>query len=233
MEQQGICVDFHSHILPGADHGASSTEESLTILRAAKAAGITAIAATPHFYPHRHHVGQYLERRDAALARVQQKAIDEGLPKIVPGAEVLLCPGLDGMEGLERLCLRGSNVLLLEMPFVVAEHTDEMFETIERLVLEREFMVYIAHPNRYPDATIDRVLELDVRLQLNLEDLYHLRERSRIKRWVKEGRVHAVGSDVHHDPEIYKKIAKVVPLVAPQLDQINHPLRGALRTDIG
>lgn len=230
---QGIIVDFHSHILPGADHGASSTEESLQILRAAKAAGITVIAATPHFYPHRHHVGQFLERRDTALERVRQKAIDEGLPKIVPGAEVLLCPGLDSMKGLERLCLRGTNVLLLEMPFVMAEHTDEMFDTIDRLITERNFVIYIAHPNRYPDETIDRVLEMSVRLQLNIEDLAHLRERGRIKRWVKEGRVHAVGSDVHHDPDIYKKLAKVTSLVEPLIDQINHPLRGVLRTDLG
>ena len=231
MEQK-IIVDFHSHILPGADHGASSTEESLNILRAAKAAGITAIAATPHFYPHRHHVTAFLERREEALARVQQKALDEGLPKIVPGAEVLLCPGLDGMKGLERLCLRGTNVLLLEMPFVVAEHTDEMFDTIDRLITERGFVIYIAHPNRYPDATIDRVLEMSVRLQLNLEDLAHFRERSRIKRWVKEGRVHAIGSDVHHEPDIYKKLSKVTSLLEPVLDQINHPLRGVLRTDL-
>jgi protein-tyrosine phosphatase len=205
----------------------------LRILRAAKDAGITAIAATPHFYPHRHHVDSFLERRDAALERIRQRAADEGLPKIVPGAEVLLCPGLYGMHGLKKLCLRGTNVLLLEMPFVVAEHTDDMFETIERLITERGFLVYIAHPNRYPDETIDRVLEMDVRLQINLEDIGHLKERGRIKKWVKAGKVHAVGSDVHHDPEIYKKLPKALSLLEPALDQINHPLRGSLRTDLG
>ena len=230
--EQGVIVDFHSHILPGADHGASSTEESLSLLRAAKTAGITAVAATPHFYPHRHHVEDFLARRDAALSRVQQIVTDEGLPKIVPGAEVLLCPGLDGMAGLERLCLRNTNVLLLEMPFVVAEHTDEMFDTIERLITERNFVVYIAHPNRYPDETIDRVLEMSVRLQLNVGDIVQLRERSRIKRWVQQGRVHAVGSDAHHNPEIYKKLSKVTSLISPVLDLVNHPLRGVLRTDL-
>ena len=59
-----------------------------------------------------------------------------------------------------------------------------------------------------------------------------LRERSRIKRWVQQGRVHAVGSDAHHNPEIYKKLSKVTSLISPVLDLVNHPLRGVLRTDL-
>jgi hypothetical protein len=58
---------------------------------------------------------------------------------------------------------------------------------------------------------------MSVRLQLNVGDLMLLRERSRIKRWVQGGRVHAVGSDAHHNPEIYKKLSKVTGLIAPVL----------------
>lgn len=222
-----VVFDFHSHILPGVDHGAADVEESLSILKAAKSVGIEYIAATPHFYPHRHRVSDFVRCRDAAFAQLQTQVQQMDLPKILPGAEVLLCPGLDRMAGLEQLCLRDTNVLLLELPFVSDEHTDEMYDTVERLLTERHYIVYVAHPNRYPDDTIDRMLEMSVRLQLNVEDLVCFRERKRIKRWIQSGRVHAIGSDVHHHLQIYKQWSKAVPSVAPILDFVNHPLRGA------
>ena len=40
--------DMHCHILPGVDDGSRSLEESLQMLEAAKAAGITSITCTPH-----------------------------------------------------------------------------------------------------------------------------------------------------------------------------------------
>ena len=41
-------IDLHSHILPGVDDGARTSEESVEIARAAVADGIDGIAATPH-----------------------------------------------------------------------------------------------------------------------------------------------------------------------------------------
>ena len=40
--------DLHCHILPGVDDGARNLDESLAMLEAAKAAGITSIVCTPH-----------------------------------------------------------------------------------------------------------------------------------------------------------------------------------------
>lgn len=42
-------LDVHCHILPGVDDGSRSEEESLAMLAAAKAAGITKIVCTPHY----------------------------------------------------------------------------------------------------------------------------------------------------------------------------------------
>ena len=46
-------VDFHSHILPGVDHGSASLEMSVEMLKTAKKAGVATIVATPHFYKHK------------------------------------------------------------------------------------------------------------------------------------------------------------------------------------
>ena len=93
-----MIIDFHSHILPGADHGSDSvttTEKQLALITAA---GTGALVATPHFYPHRHRLSYFLSRRAAALADLL--AIDAPKPRIYPGAEVLVCAGMEEMEGL-------------------------------------------------------------------------------------------------------------------------------------
>lgn len=41
-------VDIHSHVLPGLDDGARTTEEALEMLHLAAASGTTDIVATPH-----------------------------------------------------------------------------------------------------------------------------------------------------------------------------------------
>ncbi len=217
-----ITFDFHSHILPGADHGASDRKEALSILHAAHAAGIETIVATPHFYPHRHRVDAFLARRDAAYEHLKEQ-LDADIPQILLGVEVLACTGIDTMPGIERLTLSGTKILLWEMPFVVAEHTDELFETAERLI-EKGFTLYMAHANRYPTESVERLVSMGARLQLNMEDICSFRERSRVKKWVANGWVYAVGSDVHHDGKCYKQFKKGAKLVAPALEAINHPL---------
>jgi protein-tyrosine phosphatase len=40
--------DIHCHILPGVDDGARDLDESLAMLAAARAVGVTSIVCTPH-----------------------------------------------------------------------------------------------------------------------------------------------------------------------------------------
>ena len=219
-----IACDFHSHVLPGADHGARDRQEAFRILSTAKQAGIEMIAATPHFYPHRHHVESFLERRHAAYERLSEFRQEQEIPRILLGVEVLACPGIDNMAGLEKLTLDGTKCILLEMPFVAAELTEDLFDTVERLIDEQDYTVFMAHPNRYPDFCVERMVSMGAKLQLNLEDLCSFREGRRAKRWISDGYVYAVGSDVHHDEAIYKKLKKAEKLLAPVLDRVNNPL---------
>ena len=108
--------DFHAHILPNADHGSSSVSLSLSQLEYATQYGVTRIFATPHFYPHQDSVSSFLERRNNAYKHLID-AKPEGSPDIIPSAEVLLCPKLDRLPGLEELCIPGTKTLLLELPF--------------------------------------------------------------------------------------------------------------------
>lgn len=110
-------IDFHAHILPHADHGCDGVPTARRQLDLMRAAGIGAAVAVAHFYPHRHTAAVFLRRRDNGM-NLLHSALREGDPRILAGAEVLLCAGLEHMEGLERLSIAGSGgVLLLELPY--------------------------------------------------------------------------------------------------------------------
>ena len=66
MSNELRIIDFHAHILPGADHGSSGLEESLNQLALIRAAGVDTVVATPHFYPHRHTPEEFLQATASA-----------------------------------------------------------------------------------------------------------------------------------------------------------------------
>lgn len=195
-------TDFHSHILPEADHGSDSLDTSLNQLRLMAAAGIKRVVATPHFYPQRISVDGFLTMRDKCAALLGS-AKDDDYPAVYLGAEVLVCPGLDHMPGLEKLCIKGTNVLLLEMPFF--KWREEFYETVEK-ISEMDFQVVMAHIGRYPSASGLRLVnEADVRIQLNGEDMESHHGRKKAKMWIETGLVSAVGSDMHGTDKSYMK----------------------------
>lgn len=199
----GLAIDFHCHILPGADHGSDSTATSLDQLTEAAAQGISRLVATPHFYPHRHRVDDFLHRRAQALARLQKAALPQGCPDIYLGTEVLLCPGLERLQGLERLCLQNTDVLLLELPF--ADITDDHYDTVEALAESGRFRIVLAHIDRYPAEVIRRMAELgDIRMQLNAEGV--CKSYKLCAPWLDTDRIVALGSDMHNHQNNYSKL---------------------------
>lgn len=195
-------IDFHSHILPEADHGSDSLETSVGQLKLLSSAGIDRVVATPHFYPQRISVEGFLSLREEC-AELLSSAENEGFPTVYLGAEVLVCPGLDHMPGLEKLCIKGTNVLLLEMPFF--KWREEFYETVVR-ISEMDFQVVMAHIGRYPSHSALRLVdEADVRIQLNGEDTESHHGRKKAKMWLDTGLVSAIGSDMHGADKTYMK----------------------------
>ena len=111
-----LSLDYHAHVLPGCDHGSDRLETSLRQLDMAAVAGIRTVCATPHFYPHKESAESFLRRREEC-AQLLRAHLPEQAPQICLGAEVLICDGMERLEGLHRLCREGTNELLLEMPF--------------------------------------------------------------------------------------------------------------------
>ena len=94
-------LDFHAHVLPGADHGSDGLQTSLRQLALAEQAGIDVLVATPHFYPQRDDFDHFLKKREAARAELADNY--GGSIRLLLGAEVHVCVGLDHLEGLEEL----------------------------------------------------------------------------------------------------------------------------------
>ncbi len=188
-----ITSDFHSHILPGADHGSASVETSLAQVKLISSAGVRRVVATPHFYPMADNVDSFLARRSACAARLAQ-ALPDGSPDILLGAEVLVCEGIDRMEGLDTLAVRGTRTILLEMP--MTKWSDKTFDTVDAIT-SLGLTAVMAHIDRYDPKYIDELMRLDVLAQLNPDAFRTRRGRKFAKKWLEAGKVAAVGSDLH------------------------------------
>ena len=166
-------IDFHTHILPGIDDGSRDIDMTMAMLEKERDMGVTHIYATPHFYAHRKSVSTFLSRRDHALSEVRQilsKRPD--LPTITEGAEVYYFTGIDRAEHLPELCIAGTDILLLEMPF--AQWTSDMARAVEDILRKRCLRVVLAHVERYERLQKDRsawhrIIEMPLTLQMNAE----------------------------------------------------------------
>ena len=110
-------IDLHSHILPGVDDGAATMDDALEMARAAAAAGIAAVAATPHVRG-----GEPIraEAMQAGLAELRRALAGAGVElEVHGGGEV----DLDRLEALPPDELKGFGLggnpayLLVEFPY--------------------------------------------------------------------------------------------------------------------
>jgi tyrosine-protein phosphatase YwqE len=133
------------------------------------------------------------QRRRHSLAQFCPN-LTENHPKIALGAEVACYPGLQHMDGLETLCIAGTDCMLLEMP--MAKWNSELFETVDAIT-ERGIQVVLAHIDRYDQKDVEELMTLDVMAQINASSLGSFFRRRKLLHWFTEGRVWALGSDLH------------------------------------
>lgn len=198
-------IDFHSHILPGIDDGSRNVKMSLGMIEALGRQGVDTICATSHFYVSQRTPEHFLERRQEAY-ELLEPVLNDDAPRILLGAEVLYFPGISRLESLPDLCLEGTDVLLLEMPFT--EWQEYWVREVQDLALSGEFTILMAHIERYyarqPRQVWDRLLELDVLMQANADyflqqdSIFRFRNRNKALKLLKEGRIHLLGTDTHN-----------------------------------
>lgn len=201
-----IC-DFHSHILPKADHGSTSVEQTKKQLQLANRYGISRIIATPHFYPHRDTVESFLERRDSSFKLMRTIELEK-MPSVKLAAEVLLCPGMQKLPGIEKLTVSGTRVLLLELPF--NDFSREHINTVASLILDG-YSVVLAHAERYDSSWIMSLVDIGAVIQLNATAISPLFRGHSVNELLRCGSVVAIGSDIHGaDKHAYQHFSKAI-----------------------
>ena len=199
-------IDFHTHILPKADHGSDSVDTSIMQINMAKEAGVNSIVSTSHFYPHRHEALAFLKRRNDAYDKLKGSGCLSADIDVRLGAEVLLCAGIERLPNLEKLCFEGTKILLIELPF--SDFIPEYEDSVHALC-DLGYEVVLAHADRYPPKEIESVLFDNVKIQLNAEGLCGLFKNKKLYEWIDKGLVVGIGSDIHMtDKKAYKQFNK-------------------------
>ena len=195
-------VDFHCHILPGADHGSENLEMSCAQLCAACDAGVDTIVATPHFYPAEDTVEAFLERRAKAYDELMSANL-HGI-KIIPAAEVHLGMNIEYLEGLEKLCVGNTNYILLEFPPEPWPYW--IYDSVTEIARTRRLRPIIAHIDRYSHLGREKILKLNADVQMNASALLDSRRlRNYYLDLIADDAIHIIGSDCHGDGKLAYK----------------------------
>lgn len=196
-------IDYHSHILPHMDDGASRTAESLEMLRESYRQGVGVMVSTSHFYADEEDPKSFVNRRNQAFLRLRDTMtqLPEAFPLIVLGAEVLYFPGISQADGVEKLTIGCGSTILVEPP--MTPWSDAMLDDIACLGRNLGCKPVIAHVDRFmkhlrDKHLIDRVLERDMLVQVNAGYFLDRKTlRDAIKN-LKKGKIHLIGSDCHN-----------------------------------
>ena len=140
-------IDFHCHILPKMDDGSDSINTSLAMLREEHTQGVNRVVLTPHFYCEEESIEAFLQRRKKAFSALQTAISDQphtdDIPELCLGAEVAMSSALAQMD-LQPLCISGTNVLLLELPY----YRRFRLKDVETIINRNDIQVVFAHIER-------------------------------------------------------------------------------------
>lgn len=206
--------DFHTHILPGIDDGSRSISESLAMLDELIHQGVSGIAATPHFYAQRTSPAHFFTQRENAWARLKPR-LRPNTPEIRLGAEILYFEGIHRFAELEKFCLEGTGLLLIEMP--MCTWTTRMASTILEVNSLENITVMLAHIDRYLRYRNQKILEqfLQHGILTQANTSFFVEKRHAAMKMLREGKIHFLGTDSHN-------MVSRPPNFAPALRIISH-----------
>ena len=165
-------IDLHTHVLPGLDDGARDIDESIAMLTAASADGITTILATPHA----HHAGA--EKVLAGVERLRAAACEAGIEvTILPGHEARIASNLvQRHQDGTLLTLNGTSWILFEC-YLFDDWPLHLIERSVDRLLSVGLRPLLAHAERYPfvqrePAALLPLIERGIPIQINAGSLF-------------------------------------------------------------
>jgi protein-tyrosine phosphatase len=222
MQGEHIMIDVHTHILPNMDDGAQNVEESLQLLNKLMSQNINMVVLTPHFDLSTNSISEFIQRRDLSYAKLI-KALPQQSPILIEGAEVMLSPSLIECENLHELCFKGTDFMLVELPF--SGWGKWIINMLNSIIHTYKITPIIAHIERYyyygeDNLLIDEILGMSVITQINASSFIHFSTKGKALNLIKDGYIDLIGSDTHslnnRPPEMKKAIDIISKKLPPE-----------------
>lgn len=195
-------IDFHTHIIPEIDDGAKDIEMSCEMLACAQASGAETVIFTPHVSSMAD-FDAFLKKRSKKIAALNNAIKKDWFPcpYMLSGAEVLLDSALSEREDVSSLCIEGTDLLLLELPYTSwnSWYNNEIYN----LMSKHNITPVMAHIERYLKGPGDikklsSLISFGVKFQVNAGSFMSFSGRRIIRSLAAEGLISAIGSDCHN-----------------------------------
>lgn len=199
-----MITDFHSHILPGLDDGATDLENAVALAAAMNSWGFERITCTPHI------TNKFRNTPDTirpAFEMLQEALHERGVNvELRMSAEYRLVPET-WPEVLEKNWLMPieDRYILMELPIFNPEDIKDIKPIEEfRKVKAMGLTPLLPHPERYFYLSHDELLryvDAGVMIQSNygsLAGVYGADVKQRVQRLIDEGLVSILATDMHN-----------------------------------
>jgi protein-tyrosine phosphatase len=183
------------------DDGARDAREGAGMLRMLAGQGVTAVAATPHYYSADETIESFLIRRGRALRELERETGRASVPRLLPGAEAAFFAGMAGEERIGDLRIEGTCAILIEMP--PGAWTTAAVNEVYQLSATRGLTPLMAHVERHGclgrnAGALGDIISFGGLAQANASFFLSLRTRRQALGMLRRGRVHVFGSDCHN-----------------------------------
>lgn len=197
-------IDFHSHILPGIDDGATDSDNAIELATALKSWGFDRVTCTPHITNKFRNTPETIR---PAFESLQEALYLKGITlDIRMSAEYRIVPQT-WPEVLEKNWLMPieDRFILMELPIFNPEDIGDLKPLEEfRKVISMGLTPILPHPERYfylGRQELMSYLEAGVKLQSNygsLAGLYGEKAKENALSLIDEGLVSYYGTDMHN-----------------------------------
>lgn len=208
-------IDFHTHILPCIDDGAKSMSESIHILKEAKEVGFETIVLTSH-YMEGYYEANVKKRIEVFTSIKNMMKENEININIVLGNEIYFRDNISELiKDGHASTIGDTKYILFELPFNIKPIN--LYDCLYN-ILQNGFVPILAHPERYSFVQqnpnmINDLIKTGVLIQANFGSFigqYGKRAQSIVKKLLKNNMIHFLGTDVHRENSIYKKIPYII-----------------------
>lgn len=213
-------LDLHTHIIPGIDDGSKNMNDTIEMLKNAKAAGYTGVVATPHYIE-----GSYASNNADKFKlindikeeiKVQNIELD-----IYIGNEVFITDSIENLLSSGKIySINNSKYILIELPMTGG--SNGLQSCIFKL-FSLGYTPIIAHPERYsfvqkdPNKLIDYI-DQGVLFQLNSGSLfghYGKTAQKAARILLKHDMIQLIATDTHSGKSSsYSQISDVCKLIS-------------------